>query len=912
MSFMKKYLLTLGILVSILSVLNAQTVQQKLLFDFGPNDVSNGNNTVNPDANGNYWNNCTFAANNSTGSPSIPLNHQVAPLVNSANASTSFVLTYTNTGFATNGIQNGGLVAPVAASFGANSDMAIATATQDFIYTTATTNGPVITFSGLNPAKQYVFKLFGSRALNSIRTSQFTLQGANTVIGTHNTSSSSGTNAGTVYASDFVFPTSNGTITLTTIAFSGGFAYINALKLEEYDAVIVEATSIAVSGENISNFAAPSQMSVLYTPANATPRTITWSVDDKSVATISPTGLLLPMKNGVVTVTASIDQNGVTLTASKQITITNQLTELFVSGTATPNGDIQATALQMNATVGLSGTTPGVFELSTTISSTGTLKFYASRTDVNATVYGAGATTGTLTAGGAGIVPIQSGKALIRVYMATNTYKIIPTDTLKISMMGSSVAYGFGATGSRGYAYQYNQLLSQRYTNNTGLNWKLSNISIGGNTTIDLLNRWDNDLLNNGGKYVIYALSLSNEGIIGGGQPIFDQFKNNMLLLISKARSVGKTPLVANMYSRSDYTATQYAFVKQMNLLIHDWDVPSINLLGALDDGSCKWPVAPVNYRYDNLHPNDAGHTELFYAVVPSLFDALNAGKPQPELKTNTWLSTGKSTNSDKLAFTPDNGVHSFTVSIDIKTTASGSITSFKQGSAHGVVTIEPATGYLTYTSTNGGTFTGTVVVNDGQWHKITLTHYYAWGKTIMYNDQVEAGRMTENLMATDFYLNDANAPTAIDYRNWFFYRSGMNADEIAALNSGKMLKSSLELYAPLDGQKTLSNDTLMNLAQSTNTIKRIGINTGVKSLTSNTNIKIFPNPVYDRFTVWGLNAGETYDCTVYGLDGKIALKNTPLSNNELKVSELNPGFYLLSLKSDKSKVAIHLNFVKK
>jgi lysophospholipase L1-like esterase len=831
--------------------------------------------------------------------------------VNSANAATPFVVTFTSVGFATNGIQNGGLTNPLAANFSGNADMAIPTATQDYVYTTATINGPVITLSGLNPSKQYVFKIFGSRSLNSVRTSQYTIVGSNTVVGTLNSSTASGANSGTVYTSDYVFPTSSGNITITTVALAGGFAYINALKVEEYDANLVNTTSIAIVGNNITSFAAPSQMSVVYTPTNATPKTINWSVDDANIATISSTGLLSPLKNGIVTVTASLVQNGLTISATKQITVSNQFSAFYVSGTATSNGDNQATALQMNAPVGISGIMPGVYELSLTLKASGTLKFYSSQTDMTAPVIGAGATAGTLAVGGNAITPSVSGPVLIRVYLATNTFRIYPINVLKISQMGSSVSNGYGATSNHGYAWDYTQLLVQGFTAGTGLKWTLSNISVNGNATTDLLNRWDTDLLNDNSKYVIYALSLGNEGIIGGGQPIFNQFKTNMLLLISKARSVGKIPVVANNYSRSDYTSVEYNYIKQMNLLIHTWDVPSINLLGAVDDGTGKWVVTPINYRFDNLHPNDIGHLEMSYAIVPSLFDALNAGKPLPQLNTNTYLSTGKSTNSDKLVFTPENIIHSFTVSIDIKTTSNGTIASFKQATAFGTVNIAPATGCLTYTSPNGGTITGTVAVNDGLWHKITLTHYYAWGKTILYNDNNEAGRITENLIVTNFYLNDTNSPSTIDYRNWFFYRSGMNADEITALNSGKILKSSLELYAPLDGQKILSSDTLINLAQSTNTINRIGVSTGINSLSNNSNIKIYPNPVNDKLKITGLKSDRKYDCTVYGTDGRIVLNTMNLKNNILDVSELPSNIYIILLKNKLDSEQVSLRFQK-
>ncbi|MEI7504788.1 MAG: GDSL-type esterase/lipase family protein, partial [Paludibacter sp.] len=578
-----------------------------------------------------------------------------------------------------------------------------------------------------------------------------------------------------------ITPTTYFAKTVAEIQASSGFwmklkDLTGKIETATFSPVNVDATSITITGSDITSPAAPTQLTIVYTPSTATQKIITWSVDDASTATINANGLLTPLKNGVVTVNASFVQNSITISATKQISITNQLTELFVSGTATTNGDNQSTALAMNQAMGVSGAIPGVFELFTTLNTAGTFKFFASRTDVNAMTFGAGATAGTIQSGGSVVVTDVTGPTLIRVNLGTNTYKIYAIDTMKISMMGSSVAFGYGATLNHGYAYQYNQLLQQRFTANIGANWSLSNISIGGNTTVDLLNRWDADLLGNGSKYVIYGLSLANEGVLSTGQEAFDQFKKNLLLLIQKARSVGKIPIVANNYSNFYYNSTHYAFINQMNLLINDWDVPSINLLGNIDDGTGKWPVSPINYQFDTAHPNDAGHAEMTLAIVPSMFDAIQRHKPQPQLFTTTYLSMGKNVGTDKLSFTPENVVHSFTSVIDVKTTSSGIITSFKQGSTYGTVQIESATGCITYISPNGGVINGVVVVNDGQWHKISLTHYFAWGQTILYVDNTEAGRISEKLIATDFYLNDSNAPATIDYRNWMFYRAGMNA----------------------------------------------------------------------------------------------------------------------------------------
>ncbi len=947
---MKKILFVIFI-IGVTSI-KSQTNIQNFLFDFGPlsTNTADGDITVSPDWHSNYWNNISgvTAGNN----VAIPTGTNYPNLVNTVNQATTYALNFNSTTtFRTNGKVNGGLRSPYGIQFGADSVFDIATATVDYIFTQAATlpTAPSFKITGLNTSKTYRFKIFGCRNTNIARTSFFNLQGAGSVVsGTLNTSSVAGlggtvyfpdgstpttsfdlaykltsqtgyTLAGTyygnnnsVYTSDYITPNASGEITISVYSTSANaYAYINCMKMEECDVsgTIINTTSISIAGNDINSPNTTSQMTVVYTPTNATPQTITWLVDNSSIATINSNGVLTPLKNGTVTVRASFVQNGQSISATKQITITNQITTLFLSGTATPIGDNQPAALQMNATLGSNGNIViGQYELATTLNASGTLKFFSSQTDVSAPVFGAGVSAGTILQNGVAITPVVSGPVLIRVYLPTNTYKIYPIDTLKISQMGSSVSYGTGATSNHGYVYNFNQLLKQRYNAAMGANWNISNISIGGNSTVNLLSRWDTDLLNDGAKYVVYAVSLGNEGIVGGGQPIYDQFKNNMLLLINKAKSVGKIPIVTNCYVRGDFTSVEYNFTKQIDLLIHQWDVASINLLGGIDDGTGKWPVSPINYQYDALHPNDAGHAELMYTIVPSLFDAIQDGKAQPQKKGNTYMTMGKAISTDLLNFTPDNTVHSFTSTFDIKTTMSGIISSFSNKSSTGTLRIEPS-GAITYVSPLGGSVSGSTVVTDGQWHKITLTHYYAWGKTMLYIDNTLAGNVTEKLNPSTFTLNNANSPDNISYREWLFYRAGMNADEIAALNVGSMLKSSLELYSPLDGLNLISGDALVNLAQSTNKIKRAGA-TGLV-LTENYNIGIYFNSNAKKLFLTGLNTDINFEYKLCDMQGRCIFKNESIRSNMIDVGNYSNGVYILSLKNKQTQQETKLKFIR-
>ncbi|MEI6555268.1 MAG: YDG domain-containing protein [Paludibacter sp.] len=298
-----------------LTVSSVMSVNQNLFFDFGPIEGTNGDATTNPDANGNYWNNISNAAGGTGWSTTYP---PFTNLINSGNTNSGFTLAFTANGFTANGKLNGGLLSPYTSQFGSNSEFAIATATEDYIFTSNTSNGPVIKFSGLNTAKKYKFKIFGSRNTNIDRAAQYTLQGAGapsvgtlqsstatglggtvyinaatiypTNLNVSYTLTSSGSNTqavtyygnnSTVYTSGLIEPDGTGAISLTTITTtpSSAYAYINCMKIEEY-ATAQTITFGAISTKNYgdADFApgasASSGLSVSYTSSNTSVATI--------------------------------------------------------------------------------------------------------------------------------------------------------------------------------------------------------------------------------------------------------------------------------------------------------------------------------------------------------------------------------------------------------------------------------------------------------------------------------------------------------------------------------------------------------------------------------------------------------------------------------------------------------------
>ena len=91
----------------------------------------------------------------------------------------------------------------------------------------------------------------------------------------------------------------------------------------------------------------------------------------------------------------------------------------------------------------------------------------------------------------------------------------------------------------------------------------------------------------------------------------------------------------------------------------------------------------------------------------------------------------------------------------------------------------------------------------------MAVTHYYAKGVTRVYVDGAEHSAVSEKILADSFSIYGG------EFRELHFWRSAMNADEIAAVFAGKMLNGSLEVYAPF------RNGDLTNYAVSTNEINK-------------------------------------------------------------------------------------------
>ncbi|GAB4545483.1 MAG: hypothetical protein Tsb0013_03410 [Phycisphaerales bacterium] len=229
-------------------------IGESLLFDFGPNDGTNGDHTLSPDGNGNHWNNWRPITG---GTPQVNAGEHVGDLVDTTGANTGIGLVLT-AGFVTNGKLNGGLFSPQASLLG---DLAVESATQDYFFSTGDDVfnegnddvGGGFMLTGLDPNGLYELAFFGSRNTSITRTTEFRVFGADESVAIHQTSGA-GIGADGVYSGNDdeiaiasgVTPDAYGQLWVDMTVLEGGFAYLNAMRVTRVTAGVASSPTEAI------------------------------------------------------------------------------------------------------------------------------------------------------------------------------------------------------------------------------------------------------------------------------------------------------------------------------------------------------------------------------------------------------------------------------------------------------------------------------------------------------------------------------------------------------------------------------------------------------------------------------------------------------------------------------------------
>ena len=787
-------------------------LDHEMYIDCSRTDDNNGELTASPDAGGIYWNNLV---DNTTSAAAVNL-------VYSDGASVGANVTITSA-FQHNGYKNGGNTAASYPSI--LGPFAKKTVMGDYFFVSGSAVGKM-KFNGLNPDKAYVFYVIGSRAYNKdwgptidrIKLEGLTEQtfshhtGGKALSYSDQTDNAKGWNEDAFSVSEPIFPDEDGAIVLSLAKIGisgtiGNYAHINGIRIEEYSdyekpapAEETQYTSILMKGTAVEG----GEVAMILRAADG----VTEGTSFETFCRMTNGGTLsFETADEVLSSTTCALADGIYRivynTTSKTFS-SLAITRVGLTGNVTdPKWDAAGVELDYQGN-GVWSKTLDLLVYTGTDTERGQFCMNSSWT------YTVKARNGQ--EGIVGFTPDQAdcgfsvediymrhGRKIVTLDMQHFTYSIECEEVAdnKITFFGSSVCNGQGASEDgnikHGYAWQYGQLLSARHeADNTLPEYEYSNASINGNNTTNLLARYKGHMYGDCGQYVVIGLGLGNEGIHGAANPqaIYNQWKHNMDSLIGLGEEEGKVVVATNNYPRGDYNATDYGYVKAMNLEMHEWDVPTVNFLGALDNcaGNGQWADGYQNGD-DIYHPNEAGHTEFMHAIVPSLFDALAAHKAKPTRQTGEGVTLAA---NQKIEFAPEDHVHSFTLAMRVKNIGALNLTlNVSEGSAPSLPAAMPT---------------------DADWHTLVISHYYAAGKTYIYLDGALQGSAVDGKML----LTDVMVKGICSISDLHFWRSGMNADEVAAWQGGKMLCSSLELYCPLNSGSTA------NLAQSTNTIQLV------------------------------------------------------------------------------------------
>lgn len=223
---------------------DAPAAGDRVLFDFGPHDALriDGHATEGPDADGRHWNNW-FPVD---GGARITSGEHKAGLVNADGRPNGMRWTITG-GFVANGLRNGGLVPPHGPAHDLLGGLAVATATEDYFFSTADDRkgggdddlpGGFM-LSGLNPELAYTFRFFGTRADTDVRMTEYAVHGSGHWTATLRTSGADIGSDGSYDGNDDeiaviegVRPDAFGQVFVDMLAIEGGFAYLGAMEID--------------------------------------------------------------------------------------------------------------------------------------------------------------------------------------------------------------------------------------------------------------------------------------------------------------------------------------------------------------------------------------------------------------------------------------------------------------------------------------------------------------------------------------------------------------------------------------------------------------------------------------------------------------------------------------------------------
>lgn len=169
-------------------------------------------------------------------------------------------------------------------------------------------------------------------------------------------------------------------------------------------------------------------------------------------------------------------------------------------------------------------------------------------------------------------------------------------------------------------------------------NTRLLNLSIGGNTARDVIERMDHEIharthwLQPGGFALVFAVGVNDAGTEDDGSPssTVEQFTEELAILYAKARAhsphlvfIGLLPVdEANPAMKRAYSNVRiWLFEQALRTFAQDHDVLHVPLFELFQE---KLAAQGGDLLFDGIHPTDEGHAWLYEHIEPVLAPLLN------------------------------------------------------------------------------------------------------------------------------------------------------------------------------------------------------------------------------------------------------------------------------------------------
>ncbi len=181
-----------------------------------------------------------------------------------------------------------------------------------------------------------------------------------------------------------------------------------------------------------------------------------------------------------------------------------------------------------------------------------------------------------------------------------------------IAFLGDSITE-FGWTKDHGYIRKFDSMLKEK-----GKNITIIPAGIGGNSTYEMLNRIDNDVLSKNPD-VVFVMGGINDIVKFIGT--FDDYKLNMDMIINKIREAKAEPIVMNItIVTEDVNSDANLQIDQYNEFLKELcakkNVQMIDLNTELKNELKKHENENDIVTYDGIHLNELGDTILANKIM--------------------------------------------------------------------------------------------------------------------------------------------------------------------------------------------------------------------------------------------------------------------------------------------------------